>query len=226
MMLNRHPRAWAADLSIVALLHMDGVNDGNTFPDSSRGANVFTPHSVVTKTAQKKFGAASAYFGGSGYLESLNDVDWDMESYDSTLDCWVYPTALAEETIYDRYVDNNNRELLFLDAANLNYKVFDGGIKTVEIVAAHGMSVNNWYHVALVRYGNTMSSYVNGVSVGSDDVTGVSIPNYGASILIGANRYNGGLNAYANMYADEWCRRKGEAKWIANFTPPTQPYQS
>ena len=52
----------------VLLMHMDGSDNGTTFTDEC-GKTVTAHGDVCTKTAEKKFGTASAYFDGTGLSE-------------------------------------------------------------------------------------------------------------------------------------------------------------
>lgn len=214
-----------ADPYTKLLLHMDGEDNGTNFNDSSSSPKLVTRTNALTKTGTKKMGTASGYFDGTGdYLSLADSADWNFGSGDFTIDCWMNPIALAEECFFDQYVDNDNRIRIYLDGTNFDIKAWNSSVKIVELVAAHGVSTGSWWHLAVVRYGNTLTAYVNGASVGTDDLTGITLPDYGATVLIGADRYNGGLNAYSTCYIDELRISKGIARWTANFTPPTSQY--
>jgi hypothetical protein len=48
----------------------------------------------------------------------------------------------------------------------------DGTVGTVQSVfVPHSMVINNWYHIAAVRSGTTLTMYVNGVAIGSGSLT-------------------------------------------------------
>ena len=78
------------------LLHCDGTNGGTTFTDSSPSGHTVTAQGAThTDTTIKKFGTASAQFGGDGTGDDLtipDSSDWDIGTGDFTFDCWVYPT--------------------------------------------------------------------------------------------------------------------------------------
>lgn len=55
---------FTSDSNTLALLHMDGSDNGTTFTDSSsHGRTITRTGSPVTKTSIKKFGTSSCYFG-------------------------------------------------------------------------------------------------------------------------------------------------------------------
>ena len=88
--------------------------------------------------------------------------------------------------------------------------------------AASGMSVNNWYHLALVRSSGTTTIYVNGTSIVST-ATVVNLFNATCSLIIGYNPI-GGTPDYVYGYIDELRITKGYARYTANFTPPTAAF--
>ena len=77
------------------LLNMDGANDGTAFTDSSASAHTVTAvANAVTKTDEKKFGTASAYFDdNSSWLTVPDSDDWTMGSENFTIDCWATPSV-------------------------------------------------------------------------------------------------------------------------------------
>jgi len=70
-----------------------------------------------------------------------------------------------------------------------------------------------------VRDGNTATLYVDGISVGTDDLTGVTVKNSGEVVSIG--RYPGGLSFTG--FISNLRLVKGTAVYTSNFTPPTKP---
>ena len=88
--------AYSSDANTKLLLHCDGSNDGTTFTDSSSNAHtVAVGGNIVTKTGEKKFGTASAYFnGGSGNkLTVADDASLRFGTGDFTIEAWVYPVS-------------------------------------------------------------------------------------------------------------------------------------
>ena len=66
-------------------MHMDGNDNGTTFTDEC-GKTVTAHGDVCTKTAEKKFGTASAYFDGvDDYLSLADSDDWNFSSGDFTI---------------------------------------------------------------------------------------------------------------------------------------------
>jgi len=88
--------------------------------------------------------------------------------------------------------------------------------------AASAIAINTWYHIALVRYVNTTTMYINGVVAGTpwaDTTAYVSA----AIVLIGAS-YSGGatISNYFNGYIDDLRVTKSVARYTSAFTPPSK----
>lgn len=85
-------------------------------------------------------------------------------------------------------------------------------------------SANTWYHIAVVRNGNTLNVYVNGNSISSFDVTNLDVP-----AVSGTDEFKIGypLGDMSNStdIVDEF-RFSNVARWTSNFTPPDHAYTS
>ena len=88
-------------------------------------------------------------------------------------------------------------------------------------LAGSAFAINTWYHIALVRNGNSLQLYQNGTAVGSaTSVTGSFGGN--AAITIGAL----GNGSYSlNGWMDE-IRISNTARYTSNFTPSTVPFNN
>ena len=205
------------------MLHCDGADESQTFTDSS-----FTPHTVTAvgtaqiDTAKKKFGSGAGLFdGNSDYLTIPDHADWDFNSGDWTIDCWVYSgnVTAGNAIIYGQYTDNTNRVWVLLDENNIR---LDVATLSLSLTGAHGLSNNTWAHLAFVRYGNEWDLYVGGVSKANTTETG-DYPNIASVVSIGIGYYSG-TPYYFGGHIDEFRISKGIARWTSNFTPPTQSY--
>lgn len=218
------------------LLHGDGANNGTTFIDASyKNVTLTKTGTVTTSTTQKPFSYSSVYFDGSGgYLDTATNTDYETGSGDFTIDFWMYAT-IAPPT-YNCVViskgDNNNGALSnywFFNYTTQWYFMCGNGTNTG--YWNYGTpTANKWYHHAIVRSGNTMYFYTNGVYATS--ASAITYPNFsgnlgsnGIPLRIGA-RYN--INNFVNYtgYLKEVRVSKGIARWTGNitFNPLTKPY--
>jgi len=212
------------------LLHMDGANDGTTFTDDSASAHTVTAvANAVTKTAEKKFGTASAYFDdNSSWLTVPDSDDWTMGSENFTIDCWVKPSVTdthfpilgqwTSDTNYWRVIGNH----IGGGVHRWSYQVNIGSGSQITITDT-GNITTSWAHLAVVRNGNVQTLYVNGTSVGTPGAYTGSIDDVASLLYIGAVVQGSGM-VDALGYIDELRISKGIARWTAAFTPPTSPY--
>lgn len=209
------------------MLHMNGTNGSTTFTDSE-----LTPKSVTAagnaqiSTAQSKFGGASGLFDGTGdYLELADNADWAFGTEDLTIDFWVrfisVPTSTITAVFYSQYNNGSNMiELYYKDSA-LYLQNYSGGTPIVDFNRAWTPTAGTWYHIAVVRTGNTFKMFINGTQIGTDYSSSNSFTDFTNLLRIGArNSTTGGLNGYI----DEYRISKGVARWTTNFTPPTSQY--
>jgi hypothetical protein len=208
--------------------HFDGADGATAYTDHIAGAFTFNGTAQLD-TAQKKFGSASLLLDGdSDYVTLPDSASWDFGSGSFTTDCWIRFASLAGiETIWSqadfgtnyynglRY-DNSSHTLIFM-ANNL-------GTFRITCHCSFTPVVNTWYHIALVRSGNTWYMFIDGVSkaltldAGSYSCT---LDNFAQLFQIGRFGY---WESYFNGWIDEFRVSKGIARWTSNFTPPTEAY--
>jgi len=224
------------DAYTVLMLHMDGADTSTTFTDKSyAGAN--SPHTVTANgnaqidTAQSKFGGASGLFDGTGdYLSLADSADWAFGTGDFTIDIWVRFPSLPADTfrysIVSHGTDDNNWYGFELknDAGVYawRFQLVQNAVIVFSVIKTTTLSLNTWYHVALVRSGNNWYVFQAGSQVGTTDTHADSIPDFTGLLRIGY-RY-AGPQTDLNGWLDELRISKGVARWTSNFTPPTAAY--
>lgn len=208
------------------LIHSNTTNGSTTFVDSGIGENC--PHVIASagnvqhSTTQQKFGTTSIKFDGTGdYLSIAGSTDWDFGTGDFTIDFWLYPVTFVDhDGVFGWRTDNNNRFALNGSAGpKASWVIKEAGGIDVQISTAVGTAA--WHHIALVRNGTTFTFYLDGTSAGTDTDTNSTF--YLDDFKIGLNR-DGNAGYDLDGYIDEFRVKKGEAKWTANFTPPTEAY--
>jgi hypothetical protein len=83
------------------------------------------------------------------------------------------------------------------------------------------ISLATWYHVALVRSGNSWYVFQDGSQVGSPRTSSASVADYTGTLYVGSYQ---GTALYFNGWLDEFRVTKGVARWTSNFTPPMSAY--
>ena len=209
--------------NVALLLHMDGVNGGTTFTDSSKNSYTVTPTGVTTSSTAIKFGSSSAYFDGNSYLTVPDSTDWALGTSDFTVEFW-YKIPVANELVswVGQGPDFDNRWTIQTSAGIIYFLLVSGSTVLVNVnTPFSGMTANTWQHFAFVKTnGNTYTLYIDGVSraVLTDST---SIPNFAGPLYIGA-RPGLGNNLIGNM--DELRITTGYARYTGNFTPSTLPF--
>lgn len=214
------------------LLHFNGWNSSDSFDDSSyywSNRTVTNPENKVTSNNSdpKKFdaGAAAKFDGVGGYLSILDSDDWSFGSGDFTVDCWVNFSSIDEltnNTIMSQTQDGNNGYWFILQKFMGNYVwyfwEYNGGVQTIFIHSSTSpLSLNTWYHIALVRNGNNWYFFQNGVQLGTTVSNAASVPNYAGPLEIGAVNMSP-QSQYLNGYIDELRISKGVARWTSDFS--------
>lgn len=209
------------DSNTVLLLHCNGTDGSTTFTDEI-GKTVTAAGDAQIDTAQKKFGTGSALFDGTGdYLSVTDSEAWDFGTGDFTIDMWVRAARWSKNS--STLVGNSwgtsahPRYWRFsIESAGIRFRYVDtiSGIN-VTVIGTATISLNTWYHVAVVRNGNDFKVFVNGTGVGEETST-LSITS-DDKILIGhlPVLYSDPLDGWI----DELRISKGVARWVEDFTP-------
>lgn len=222
------------DTDCKLLLHCDGSDASTTFVDSeiNTAKTVTANGDAQVDTAQSVFGGASCLLDGTGdYLSVADSSDFDVAAGDFTIDFRMrFNGATATAQLAGQYNQTGSQIgylIQWLATNNLRF-VFstDGTLVTVVVKSfAWTPSADTWYHIAIVRSGNNLYAFVDGVQIGATaDVTGVTIFNSTALFEIGKIE-DSSLNMF-NGWIDEFRFVKGTAVWVANFTPPAAAYSS
>ena len=201
-----------------------GTNAG--IIDKSQTAKTLTLNGdVKSSTTQTKYLSSSMAFDGNGdiILFDASDPLYNL-SYgqgDFTLEGWFYFNSLSNNP--KLYIDGASTstywQLYYVNNTGLTFRANNTGIN---VNAGSTLSVNTWYHIALVRNSSTYNIYVDGTSVVSTTTTHQIGSNgekaLGGSVISGAS-YS------LNGYISDFRITKGLARYTADFTPPTAALQ-
>lgn len=218
--------------NVELLLHADGANGSTSFLDSSsRNRGVATTGSNALTDAQAKFGGASVSFpGGSSYLTTPSDAGLEMFGGDFTMEGWFYFTSTGNAT----KVFSKRKWPMTAPSQGFTLIYYSGGwilqvsgpnaqFSESYLGNAPGPSLNAWHHVALTRAGDSVRLFVDGTQVGLTGTinTGDFAEATGEPFAIGGPLEN---NALLTGFVDEVRLTKGIARYVANFTAPTEPF--
>jgi hypothetical protein len=211
--------------NVVLYLPMEGSRHGDTVILDRTGKTVTRNGDVVLSTAvAPPFGTTSAYFDGSGdYLLLGGQSDFAFGTADFTLEFWVrHSVASAYEAWYDsrpistqgnyvafyRHVDNSVR--LYVNSAD-------------RIISGSTLSINTWYHLALVRYLGVSKIFINGVAQSQSYTDTTNYLNAASRPVIGAVGDNLATLNFSG-YLKDLRITKGIARYTGNFHVAQKPY--
>jgi len=217
------------------LLHMNGADGSTLFPDHAPPGHAWTAAGTAqVDTAQSKFGGASALFNGSASSDCIFTGDsgfLTLGSSDFTIECWfrcntgtgIFPGlcgqgnngGMVAATSSVRIYRDNNGHMNFLvsDGSSLS-AIFGGRVFTDTVNTG-------WHHIAVIRTGNIMRMFIDGVQDGSDLAFSASVQDSASQFEVGRASQSG--TEWVG-WIDEFRLSVGVARWTAPFTPPTAAY--
>jgi len=148
----------------------------NRIIDNSPNSFTITKNGDTSVQALSPFGSVpeatpisySNYFDGTGdYLSIAQYTPFLFSGGNFTIECWIYPmTAGTERGIVNNWNGGGAFSWRITTGTVLQF-IYTGaasGIQTNTFTGSTTISANVWTHVALVRVGNTLTFYINGVA--------------------------------------------------------------
>ena len=182
--------------------------------DSAAQNNLTLYGNANTSTDQAKFGNAALHLDGTGDF-AKTELSTAFGTGDFTIECFYYNSASFASA---------NRYLFDFGSNGLRIQFFNGTIyyfvdaSNSVTTTASGVTHNNWYHIAAVRYNGQMNLYIDGVSRGTKNSVTTNLTE--RSLTIGD--YGGGSQALQG-FIDEF-RISNFARYTSNFTAPAEPF--
>jgi hypothetical protein len=168
-------------------------------------------------TANSVFGGSAMFFDGTGdYLKIPDSENFTYGSNNFTIESRIFPIQTGDRRFYNQYQNPDNQFWIrLLNSTNtIQFYAIQSTTTLFSNTSTTAVTLNTWSHVAVVRNGNGITTYLNGANVGSVAYSG-SIPNYSAPLLISS--YDG-TNEHFLGYIDDFRITKGIARYTGNFT--------
>ena len=206
-------------------LLLNGANSG--IFDATGKNDIWTVGTTKVSNAIFKYGTGSMYFNGTtDYLTTTYSPNTQLGAGNFTIEFWVYFNSVAASqrlaggdqptgagSGYNWCFFTGTGTLTYYLGSNGSGWDLAGGVLIGSVV------ISQWYHVALVRNGATVTPYLNGVAGTTTSVstTALYANTYGPTI--GAQN-----TAYFSGYIDDFRITKGVARYTTAFTPPASAF--
>ncbi len=208
----------------LALLRFDGTNGSTAFTDSSPFNRSFTTRfgSPIISTEQSKFGGSSLKLNGSSSIFAADSSDLELLDSDFTFEFFVHPTAALNNVwLVSRWESSNFAYQIYTNGSGkivVDFRNSAGGVFTS--TGTTTIPINVWTHIAIVRSGSSIKTYINGfLDATVNSVTGSIFD--GTSRLVIGTWPTGGSGLVG--YIDEFRFRK-EAMYLTDFTPTSSAF--
>jgi len=213
------------DRYTVFLLGDTYINSNNFKDYSQYNNNIVVNGDTKQVSTTFRFGDGCIYFDGNGdYLYSMIGNLGNFDSNNFTIDFWVYP--LADQN--GGYIGQGNSpnygwlvDEYYSYGHNFRFIAYSTSWGNI-VIDPNTITNNYWYHIAVIRYNNTVKLYKNGIEVANYNATGKTFRSGTDYLNIGC-MYNFGVNP-EKFYGQYFRISKGIARWTSDFTPPNKPY--
>jgi hypothetical protein len=223
--------------NVALLLHLDDYA-----MTDRKGKTVSKYGNVIATSAQKKWGAGSAYFDGNGdYLQVAASADWFFGTGAFTIECWVY---IAANSATDGNSLRNAQLWTNMSASygGFSFQIAGNGSTTGTGIGWEdkygGSSISGswtttvsqgeWHHVAVCREAGSadlilcLDGTVQTSAISGGSGRSLGSPSYAAQI--GGQPAVANWTRYLNGYIDDFRITLGVARYTANYTPPAAPF--
>ena len=191
-------------------------------------SNATTIHTITASggiahsTTQEKIGDTSIYFDGTNdYLSIPNHTDWTFGYSDATIEAWIRPDAVGDGKVIfcDGDAGGSAGSVLQINADKFRFHLsIDGVSNQVDLVGTTTLSTGTWYHVAMVKNGDSYKLYVDGTEEASDSWS-TAYPDWSTAIQFGDHS----TRTEFEGYMDE-IRISKMARYTSGFTPSTSAF--
>ncbi len=213
------------------LLNMNGSNGSTTFTDTTGLNTVTAVGNASLSSTQSKFGGTSGYFDGTGdYLAIPASTNFNFGSDNFTVEGWFWaPSSVLSDNLYHTFFmfgstyGNNSISVEKWRSGlknNLLLRLYSGATLYEVDATATTIPTNQWFHLAVVRNGTTVTMYLNGTSIGSVTVSTATFPVVPTGTAVPFAVAAPGENGPWLGYIDDIRVTKGLAIYTSNFTVP------
>ena len=218
------------------VIWLDGADFTNSPPttswiDKSGRGNNATPINMTYTTTDGSDGIGGVVVDGvtsTSYLEIADTSDLAFGINDFTIHFYIKRLTkggTVSQNIFGKNATGNQNTMsvaMYFSSGNLlKGKIGNGTYTAFDLNSSTFFSdLTRWYHIAMVRSGNSLFLFKDGVLESTKDVTGITVFTNTAKLLIGRISEIGVFAGSSSI--DDFKIYKGTALWTAAFTPPTR----
>jgi hypothetical protein len=206
---------------VTLLLDMEGVAGSGSFVDRSSFANpVSSLNGAVISSVRTKYGTGSfSNDNQSRYLEIPGTSNLSFPG-DFTIEVWFWAEASQPSypTVFE--IGNYTNGILFRPYHS-GGGLWINGSNYGDFLNETLLPKQQWNHAAFVRSGSSFVCYLNG-QVDKTATIGGTLNSGSALSRIGSSTHT--LGQHLNGYIDEVRVTRGLARYLAPFTPPSEPF--
>lgn len=206
------------------LLHFDGTDGDTTTVDSSIYNHSVVMSSMTLENTDPKFGATSLYSAAGGTRQTYINHTPELQIAQSpewTIQMFIKPATVAAGVRLIASKRTNGLSygafVFWVNAATLQFYISQNGTSWgVQDTSCGTIAANVWQHVALERYNDYVTAFIDGTPTGGAAISGNMHTNTEPYRIFGeasVNIFNGLGNEFA---IDKTALYKG-----GSFTPPT-----
>jgi hypothetical protein len=184
-----------------------------------KGKTVISGGNPVISGNVKLFGQNTLYLDGGSYLYVNHDSSLSMGSGDFTVEYWQYRLSNQDRLVISKSWEPNTYLPNYMITENANFFVGRQGEALAQTGSIIGMPVNQWVHVAAVKNGSIIRTFVDGklaAEVGIGFTPNDRVADLYLGVGYGSSAFNG--------YLDNIRITNGFARYTASFTPPLSPF--
>lgn len=203
---------------VVLLMDGDGTNGANNNSINKNSGSAMSTIGTFHQGSFSPYGDnwSVAFDGTDDYIRSAG-ASVSVGTGDFTLECWALSNDSTQTAVlFDtRYGSASNKPVLAINGGAFSYW------STSHRITAPDAAIERvWFHVAIVRYNNTTTLYIDGEPKGtySDSADVGTISGY----QLGAD-HDGTENVYFDGYLSN-VRFSATSRYTSSFTPSTSPY--
>lgn len=203
-------------LEFVSLhLKAEGANNSIVFTDSSTNKrSIIRIGDPIISSSTAKYGSSSIYFDG---VNDWLEISYNPHTFTQniTLECWVYPTTLDKQAIFDLSNSVLNGLRVYTDAVGALVQQ----VVVNSVFVRPNFILNNWNHFAVSVYRNNYRVFTNGILIDSSVSISPLLTSTGVLYIGTVNTGTVNFQGYIDSFrVTEACR------YIKNFNPETDTY--